>query len=94
MVRFFTMVIILTFAAGLALAEVSRCTPLIGRCSYYSCLSQELSCTSQDYPLSFGGKYCAKFDRENRSVHAAWTNLFGKGPRLSGNRNAEGGRES
>ena len=30
-------------------------------CDFYQCLSDKLSCTSNDYPLNYGKKYCLRF---------------------------------
>jgi hypothetical protein len=44
-----------------------KCSALVGTCEYYSCLSNELKCNSNEYLLSFGKKYCDLFVRDNSS---------------------------
>ena len=32
-----------------------------GDCDFYQCLSDKFRCTSNDYPLNYGKKYCLRF---------------------------------
>lgn len=41
----------------------TACQDRVGRCSYYSCLAKTLNCRSSNYIISFGEKYCKKFDQ-------------------------------
>ena len=45
----------------------SVCAPLLNYCSYYTCVARDLGCSNSNYLLSFGKKYCSRFEsRENR----------------------------
>ena len=41
----------------------TACQRRVGSCAYYSCLAKELNCRSSNYIVSFGEKYCKKFDQ-------------------------------
>jgi hypothetical protein len=42
-------------------ARATPAAPLLGKCEYYSALSQSLGCASRGYLLSFGRRYCEEF---------------------------------
>ena len=47
--------------------------PYLGSCSYYDHLSAALSCPADGYLLSFGARYCKKFERDmSRFTRAGW----------------------
>jgi hypothetical protein len=54
------LIVFLTTGLQVARAETS-CQALVGTCVYYDCLSKTLACSRSNYLLSFGEKYCKKF---------------------------------
>ena len=57
-----TMFLFLEF--GFVPTQASQCAQYLGQCEYYSCLSAEKKCLQKEYLMSFGYKYCERFDQQ------------------------------
>jgi hypothetical protein len=54
-------VFISLFALSAWAETESNCSKLQNDCEYYSCISQEKSCSSDSYPLAFGRRFCLRY---------------------------------
>ena len=42
--------------------EDCRALAYNGDCDFYNCLSTRFQCTSADYPIAYGKRYCERFE--------------------------------
>ena len=55
-------------------ALASDCSELQNDCEYYSCISNTKHCSDSSYPVSFGKKYCLRYENQmNRFSEAGKT---------------------
>ncbi|MES3038982.1 MAG: hypothetical protein V4736_13835 [Bdellovibrionota bacterium] len=67
--RLIVITMIFTFLAGHARAS-RNCAYLMGTCDYYTCVSMELGCSQEDYPIKFGYRFCKKYVDDNEKYSA------------------------